>query len=144
MFFPDVNEWFEWNSRVISPINQGVFHMGVGANQNRVYTLGTAENWQDNTTSYEFVHQFKMPATGLHTKVMNYCGVIADTASSAQNLGVQFSDDDYQTSTAVFNIDMASVNKVVTRCGAYEERSVRLSYEGANSLRLEKFIARIK
>ena len=58
---------------------------------------------------------------------MDMFGVIGDTARSASSLNVQFSDDDWQTLSAARTIDMTSGDKMLTRCGSYKDRGVRLA-----------------
>ena len=79
------------------------------------------------------------------SKFMPYMGLKGDTSRSAQNILVQFSDDDYQTFTAGRNVDMTSKEKMLARCGSYRgSRIVRLSHTGNTEVRLSQFLARIE
>lgn len=146
IFFPEWNDWAEWNSTVFSTINSGRMFLGVGSNQHRLYAFGAVADdiWQDNSTNYEFRTQFALPVTGNNIKRMHMCGVIGDIPRSATNLAVSFTDDDYQTFNTARNIDLTSKMPHLYRCGAFRKRAVRLSYTGANEIRLEKFLARIE
>ena len=90
-------------------------------------------------------HQFKLPRGGNHQKAMPMLGVIGDTAASTttSTLNVAISDDDWQTTTSLGGIDMTSKDKMLTRCGGYQERGIILEHTGNLDCRLEKFVARI-
>lgn len=143
IYYPDWNEWFEWTSAVWSPVNSGRFHIGVGTNlQHKVYFFTT--DWQDDTTDYSMIHQFQLPSDGNHRKFMPMCGIQGDTARSASSLSVQFSDDDGVTWSTARTIDMTSLEKMLTRCGAYKgRRMVRLTHTANLDCRMEKFLARV-
>ena len=146
VFFPQYKEWFEWESNVFTPVNSGVFHLGVGSNQNRLYDFTATDNWLDESTQYTMTHQFLLPSGGHHFKKMPICGVIGDTtaSTSTSNLGVEFSDDDFQSFTAVQNIDMTQARKVLTRQGSWRgERAVRLTNTANLDCRLRMFFAQI-
>lgn len=146
MFFPKWNDWFEWSSTVFQPVSSPRLEdvcLGVGTNQHKLYAFGSTENYQDAGANYTMIHQFKLPLNGNHRQYMPMCGVIGDTARSALSLSVEFSDDDWQNFTTARDIDMTSGQKMLTRCGSYRDRGVRLTYTGALGLRLEKFMARV-
>ena len=143
MFFPEWNDWFEFHSTVFRPANDDPFFLGVGSNQHKLYSFIGSETYQDNGTDYTVTVQFKIPSDGNHRKFMSMCGVIGDTARAASNLGVSFSDDDYQTFSTARNIDMTSGQKMITRCGSYRDRVVKLTHTGNTPLRLEKFVATV-
>lgn len=143
MFFPDWNEWFEWNSTVFAPIVSNNAWLGVGSNQHRLYTISNTDNWQDNGANYTRTIQFKLPKDGNHRKFMRMCGIEGDTARSAQSLNVEFSDDDDQTFQTARAIDRTSDKPHLYRCGSFRTRTVRLSDSGNFEGRLENFLARI-
>lgn len=144
MFFPDYNEWFEWHSTIFTPVNNSEFFLGVGANQHKVYNFTNSDNWQDDGTNYTFTHQFKMPKKGNEQHTMPMFGLVGDTARSALNVDVQFSRDDWQTKETARTIDMTSKAKMLTRCGAFQDLGVTLSYAGSLEVRLEKAVARVQ
>jgi hypothetical protein len=146
MFFPDLNEWFEWNSTVFMPICDNLLFLGVGANQHKLYEFDTPDLWRDAGTDYTMTHQFKLPRTGNHRKRMPMFGVIGDMAASTTTsaLQVRFSDDDWQTSTVARPIDMTKAKKHIYRCGAYNERGVYLDHTANLDCRLEQVVARIE
>ena len=142
IYFPEWNDWFEWESTVFSPINNGNFFLGV--DDSKLYVFGGSDTWQDNTTDYTMTVQFMLPKDGNHRKRMPMCGVAGDTARSASSLNVEFSDDDYQNFSTARAIDMTSQQKMLARCGSFRTRAVRLTHTGNLDCRIEKFLARIE
>ena len=144
MFFPEWKDWFEWNSTVFTPVNNGEWFLGTGTNQHLLRRISrSTSNWQDAGTNYTLTHQFKLPPKGNDPKFMSMFGVIGDTARSASSLNVQFSDDDLQNLTTARAIDMTSADKMLTRCGSYRERWVRLEHTANLDVRLEAVVARV-
>lgn len=145
MFFPELNEWFEWDSTVICPVNSGAWHLGTGSNQHKLYNIASGvDNWADNGTNYDAILQFQLPSSGNNRQTMEYCAVDGDTSRSAHTIDVQFSDDDGQTYSTARPIDMTSANKTLRRCGTWKgRRMVRLVNSANLEGRMEKFMARV-
>ena len=145
IYFPEWNEWFEWTSSRFASANDGRFYIGTTTTPNKIYSFANTNTWQDNTTDYQWLHQFVLPTDGNQRKRMPYLGLKGDTATSAQNISVEFSDNDYATFSTPRNIDMTSKDKRLTRCGSFKgHRVVRLSHTGNTEVRLEAFLARIE
>lgn len=146
VFFPDWNEWFEWNSTVFCPVGNGIYQLGVGANQHKIYLISsTADNWQDEGTDYTWTHQFQLPSDGNQRKFMPYMALKGDTARSAQSISVQFSDDDGQNWSSARTIDMTGTQKSLFRNGSFRgARQVRLFHAGNTEVRLSQFLAKIE
>lgn len=147
LFFPRWNDWFEWHSTVFIPqACQRLENvcLGVGNNQHKLYAIAqTSDNYQDAGTDYTWTQQFKIPRRSNRRSRMPMCGVVASTARSASSLGVSFSDDDGQTWSAVRNIDLTVNKKHLYRCGAFTDRTVRLTHTANLDCRVESFIARV-
>ena len=145
MYFPKYNEWFEWNSTIFMPSNRPGVFLGVGANQHKLYSISITNNWTDDSTAYTWTHQFQLPSKGNQRQRMPYMGLKGDTATSAQSISVEFSDDDYASFQTARTIDMTSKEKMLTRCGSWKgSRVVRLSHSGNTEVRLSEFLARIE
>lgn len=144
MFFPEWKEWFEWNSTVFKPVNDGQNFLGVDQNQHKLYIFLGTDNWQDDSTNYTRTLQFELPKDGNKRKFMRWCGVNGDTARSAQSLTVEFSDDDDQTFATSGAIDRTLAKPQIYRCGTYRTRTVRLTDSGNFEGRLESFLARVE
>lgn len=147
MFFPEWNDWFEWNSTVFKPVGNGALHLGVDSNQHRVYTMYNvdtpADSWQDNGTNYDAILQFRLPSKGNSRKFMRWCGFDGTQERTAATIGVQFSDDDGQNWSSSRTIDRTSDKQHLYRCGSYRNRMVRLTNGSNHEGRLEKFLARV-
>ena len=74
---------------------------------------------------------------------MSECGVIADTNRTATNITIEKSTDDYRNWTSSGTIDMTKNKKVKYGMGTFRDMAIRLSYSGANDLRIESFYADI-
>lgn len=143
MFFPDINEFFEWESTVFGPVNNNRHYAG-STDEQKLYTFEASDNWQDAGTSYTMTVQFKLPTYDLRWKTMTNYGLIGDTASSAQNVAVSFSNDNGQSYTTARNIDMSATKKELWRGGVFRERMVRLTHSGSGEVRLRRFFAGIE
>lgn len=142
MFFPDINEMFEWESTVFGPVNNSLNYAGA-TNPQKIYAFGNADVWQDDSTAFSMITQFSLPMGDLNRKWMSMCGVIADTPSSAQLLSVQFSNDNCANFTTARDIDLNTVRKELFRCGLFRERFVRLTHIGTGEVRLRRFYASV-
>ena len=142
MYFPDLNEWFEWESTVYGPVNNGFYYAGA-TNPQKLYTFAASNKWQDDSTNFTMTTQFRLPVADLRWKTMPICGVIADSTSSSKDLGVSFSDDDGTTWTTARNIDLSLRKKELTGCGGFRERFVRLTSTNDTECRLRRFYSAI-
>ena len=146
-YFPDWKEWFEWTSSVFFPTSDPELSLGLSANSlgNRTYGFPSSDNWQDDGTSYQCMTQFKIPVDGNQLHRMSYPGVIADTYSvlGSNILSVEISDNDYKTFTTLGSIDLGSMNKTLSRAGAYRERVMRLTSTNDKEVRLHAFVANV-
>jgi hypothetical protein len=140
-----LNEWFEWNSTVFSPVNSGSRYLGIGTGniQRFSYVFGTSDNWQDNGTSYQWLTQFRLPTNGSSLKRMVFYGVDADTDTSASTISVDVSDDDCQSFKSLQPIDLTWERKINFRGGSYTRRHIRLSATDARPKRIANFIANV-
>lgn len=142
MYFPEINEWFEWESTVFSPVNNGRYYAGI-ANPQKLYYFDTSDNWQDAGTNYTMTTQFRLPFGDLKWRSMSFCGIIADSLTSSQNLGISFSDDDGSNWSTARNIDLSKRRKEITGCGGFMERSVRLTHTDSGEVRLRRFYSHV-
>ena len=150
VFFPEWNDWFEWNSTGFQFVGSGGVFFGIGGTTNASTVAGFFEfsitGCQDAGTSYTMLHQFKLPKEDNGKARMDFAGLVGDTALDNPNANVStsLSYDGYSTFTYVGNINMASQDKQLSRLGAFKECEVRLEYSGSTQIRLEKFIARVR
>lgn len=138
----DWKDWFERTSTVFSPVNTSGNHVGVGPT-NKVYVFASTDKWQDDTTSYQYATQFKLPSRGPNRARMQEFGVIGDT-KAANTLTVEVSDDDFQNWVTKATLDLSTVRKSTVRGGTYIDRAIRLSNTNALETRLQSFVALVK
>lgn len=74
------------------------------------------------TSKYKRLHKFRL---------------IGNEEASTTNVSVQWTNDDYQTFTTARTIDMSATNPYLNACGIFRRRAFKISYTGANPLRLE-------
>jgi hypothetical protein len=142
MFFPDINEWFEWESTVYGPVNNNLHYAGTGSGlRNKLYTFPATNKWTDSGQPYTMTAQFKLPFPDLNWKTMYRYGVIADTLSTSQNLAVSFSRDDCTTFSTARNIDLSLPRKEGYRGGIFREMFVKLTHTDSGEVRLRRFYA---
>lgn len=143
MFFPKWKEWFEWTSTVFQTVNSGSNFLGLGASGNKIYEFANTDTLQDNAVSYPFSTQFRIPTNGGNRRFMPMYGVDADTDTSANDLTVEFSDDDCATFYTAGTIDQTKDRKMAFRGGSFRKRHVRLSNTNARPTRIHSFLARL-
>lgn len=152
MFFPELNEWFEWESSVFSPVNAAGYFISGGTTLSQ-YTfsfanvIGTSSNdWRDDYGSTNVAVtgkvQFRLPSDGNNRKFMDWFALEGDTESTTY--GVEFSDNDYSSFSTSRNIDMSTQEKRIVRCGSYKNRIVRLTHTANSEGRLRKALARVR
>lgn len=144
MFFPDFNEWFEWTSSVFVPANNGHYFMGGSGLADKAYSIAASDKWQDDSTSYAWSTQFKLPTNGSSTKFMPMYGIDADTDTSANNLTVEISTVDPQVFTTLGTIDQTQDRKVLFEGGSFTKAWIRLGNTNARPTRIHNFLARIE
>lgn len=154
VYFPEDNEWFEWSSDVFQPVNDGISFLGAnksGATTcNSVYVgdstagVDSAAMGGGTLVNFPFTLQFKLPIEDGLPHTIPYFGLIGDTNSSETLLAISKSSDDYQNFTSVGNIDLSKKRKIKYGLGMFQSAPiVRLSYTGANTVRLSKAYANV-
>lgn len=143
MYFPDINEFFEWSSDETRPLNNGENFLGSAA---KTFQFSNSNQWVDNnSTAYTMTVQFRLPKRSNNRDFMHWCALDADTTTSASNVTVEFSDDDYQSFSAGRTIDLNTPEKRINRCGSYKTpRVVRLSHSANVEFRARNFLARVE
>lgn len=147
LYIPSWNEWFEWTSTTTQMVALGPWFLGIGsaANAELVRNVSDTNSWIDTASSnYTMTVQFRIPEAGNQRKFMSMCALDGVTATSAQSITIEKSDDDYQTFSTLGTIDMTSMKKALYRCGSYRNRVIRISHSGNSEVRLMNFLARIK
>jgi hypothetical protein len=149
MFFPEWNDWFEWTSTYVQPVNDGNSYLGIGGTSSaltgtRFGGSGSTKFVDGFSSAITLTHQFKLPASDNERKAMDMFGLVGDTATAASTVSVEFSDDDYVTFQTARSIDMTKKIKEIYRCGNYRDRAVRITHTGDVEFRASAVIARIR
>jgi len=145
MYFPEWNDWFEWESSHMGPVNCGDWFLKGGSGVARATAFKTTPNtWADNGNNFTMTVQFRMPGEDGSRYFMSSYGVVGDTDSTTNNLAVSYSDDDDATFSTARNIDMTQQRKLLFRGGAYQKRTFRLESANARPVRLAEFVATVK
>lgn len=135
LFFPELNDWFEWESTVWSPVNNGRTHCGTTDPQ-KIYIWPVGDNWQDAGVAYNMVMQFRVPTPDISFFSLTNFGLIGDMSLTSQLIGVQTSGDDGQTWSASRSIDMAQLWTILPALGGFRRCMVRLTHAGSGEVRL--------
>lgn len=141
MYFPALNEWFEWTSTVFRPQNDGVNFLD---STQTLYYFAGGNTYVDGSTAYTASIQFRLPKKGNNRDFMRWCALDADTTTSASNVTVSFSDDDYQNFSTGRTIDLNTLEKRLIRCGSYKNRVVKLEHSANAEFRARNFLARVE
>ena len=139
----ELNLWYEWQIA-------GDGHMpvigqaGVGGQRRTLHrSTGQVLQWSDSTktddgSNFDMVVQTtKWDGQTKQVKFVSDTRIIGDIQSSTANVGVQWTDDDYQNLNTSRNIDMSDENSKLTRCGSFVRRAWKLTYTGALDARWE-------
>jgi hypothetical protein len=146
MFYPEFNDYFEWESAVFSPVNAGPWFVGAGGASycHKRFNFAVSNNWQDDATDYQYLTQFRVPVADGQWHTMWRCGVDADTAGTALALNVATSKDDFTNFVSRGDIDLSQVDKYLGRgCGMFKSLALRLSYTGSQDVRIREFYASV-
>ncbi len=137
VFFPDLNDWFEWESTVFSVVNNGVHYCGT-TDPTKVYTFAQANDYYDAGVSFDCIQQFRIPRSNDNWVSMHSFGVVTDTVA-ASTLSTEFSDDDGATWSTARTIDLSATRKRLYRGGHFRQRLVRLKHSSNTGYRLHRF-----
>lgn len=142
VFDLDSRLWYKWLNS--TGTNWTVVDSCIGKTNNTliqdktgvVYEL--VENaFQDDTNNYTF--QLVTPIFDMNTrmrKLLSRLLVVADQ-SSAGVLTIEFSDDDYQTWKTARTVDLSTALPMLTNCGTFQKRAIRLTMTSSTPLRLQ-------
>jgi hypothetical protein len=142
MFFPDINEFFLWDSTVFGPVNNGYQYAG-STDEQKLYTFAASNNWQDAGTAFSMITQFRLPMPDLAYKSISSFGLIADTTTASETIAVQTSIDDGQNFSTARNIDLNKKRKEFHRLGMGCEWVFRLTHTGSKEIRMRRAYANL-
>lgn len=147
--------WHEWNSTTplwhrmdgfVSGSSFINYAVSVQSTSGKVFVMNPANFvFQDNGSAYTAAFQTSLIDNNNNKrKTMHELRVIGDNAESSSTLSISFSDDDYQTFSAVRTVDLSENDPKLTRCGSFRRRSIKGSHSANLAMRLEAFDAEIE
>jgi hypothetical protein len=139
-FYPDINEWFEFESARFGPVNNGLHFAGCASGlENKLYFFPATEKWTDSDHVYTTTVQFRVPHPDLNWKTLYRCGLIADSTDTSQVVNVSFSRDDGRNWSTARPIDLTSLRKEIYRCGTFREMMVRITHATNSDFRIRRW-----
>ena len=148
VYDPDIKIWVEWASTTGTtyPICSVSYdlknHYLIGQDQSNGYLYDLTDNSgaaliNDNGGAFQFLARTKRFDSGnMKRKFCTSLDLIGDTQSSTTNVNVQYSDDDYVTTSTARTLDMSVTRPFAKAWGNFRRRSWQVSYTGANPCRL--------
>ena len=147
--------WHEWSSTVPlwykcagvsvggTMVNYTVTNLSTGG---KVYIQNHATLvFTDDSVAYTATMQ--MPPMDLGTnryKFWDEIDIIGDQETTSSNLTISYSDDDYQTYTALGTVDLSGSLKRLTRGGMSKRRAWKLTHSAETPMRLEALEGRVR
>lgn len=144
LYDTDLDVWCEWTDTSGSkyPIMSFTQHnntlVGQHYTDGKLYTISPTVT-QDNGVNFTVsARTRRIDFDTIKRKFCSRLDIIGDVQSSTTPVSVQYSDDDYQTTSTARTLDM-SVTRPFSRSpwGNFRRRSWQVSYTGANPFRVE-------
>ena len=146
------NSWHEWNSSVplwtrcagvSAGSTQVTYAVSKSSTSGKVFTINPASlTFQDNGEAYTATVQTSLVGEGNRRTFWEEVEVIGDRQTSASDLTIAVSDDDYQNSTVLGTVDLSAARPRLTRCGSAYRRSWILSHSANTAMRIESLAGR--
>ena len=140
------NIWYHWtvtyqrgavsgigSSKVVvgtSPIVSSISGIGDDTSTNPAFTIITPKI--DNVSAKQDTSHLR--------KFCSQLAVSSDNPGSTTNISISYTDDDYQTYSTARTLDINKYDSKLTGLGSFYERAFKLSYTGANNLKLYSLI----
>lgn len=103
----------------------------------RIYTLSPT-TYQDDSTNFTVLARLANEDLDTYqNKFVKSLEVIGDKQASTTTISLQYSDDDYITTSTARSLDMSNPHPMATNLGKFRRRSWQISYTGSGALRLE-------
>ena len=140
--------WHEWQpaSSVLwhkfassTSATEAIYSVSRHSTSGKVYILNPiVPVFTDDGSNYEFLLQTsKIDVNNTNRKRLHKLALVADNTTSATNMNISWSDDDYTTFTTARTVPMASTNKYLMSLGQFRRRAFRFSNTSSLPLRLE-------
>ena len=146
--------WHEWNSTTplwyktdgvssgATMVNYAITNLNTGG---KVYVFNpSGSTYQDDSVAYSATVQMeKMDFGSSKRKFFEQLDILSDQETSTSDLGIFWSDDDYQTFTSVSTVDLSAERPFLMRLGSARRRAFKLVHSANTPMRLGGMEVRI-
>jgi len=139
--------WSEWTSTTMlwhrmTGIGTGVrylYAVSIASTSGKVYVINPAAyTFQDEGTNYTVTIQtLKFDGNNGNRKFLDRLDIFSDRYDSTNNIAIQWSDDDYTTTSTARTVNLSGVKTYITGLGSFRRRSFYISQSNSMPLRLE-------
>lgn len=142
VYDPDIELWFEWTNTagtgkfpIVSFTQHNNTLVAQDGTNGRLYTFSNTV-YQDSGSNFPVVARTKrVDLDTIKRKFIYRLDLIGDVQSSTTNVSVQYSDDDYVTTSTARTLDMSLDRPFGYSWGNFRRRSWQTTYTGANPFR---------
>lgn len=146
----DTDLWVEWEGTssgtiypIVSTIQAANTLLGQDGINGKVYTISPIYKQDDGVNFTVLARTGRIDFDILDRKFMHEFELIGDKQTSTTNVGLRYSDDDYQSYSSSVFLDMGAYRAYRTNLGSFRRRAFEISYTGANDFRLQGFEVKI-
>ncbi len=146
------NSWHEWSSTyplwykcagVSSGSSQVTYSISNISTSGKVFVINPAAiTFQDNGAIFAAVIQTSKLGERNRRTFWEEIEVIGDRQTSTSSITISFSDDDYQTTTELGQVDLADERPRIVGCGSAYSRAWIITHATNTSMRLEALAGR--
>ena len=146
--------WHEWSSATplwhnMTGTTSGtrlVYAISRSSTEGKIFKIDpTSLTYLDNGQAYTMVLQTsKFDGDSINWKFLSKLSLVADKTNTTNTVGIQWSDDDYQTWSGLRDIDLQSNNPYIMNCGKFRRRAFRFVNTVDNPVRLEAMELQLK
>ncbi len=139
--------WHEWRSTTVlwhkwaanTAASSTLYSISRSDTAGKIFRINPVSPvYQDNGVNYTMTIQTsKIDLGNEKRKFLDRLTLVADDTSSATNMSVSWSDDDYDTFTTARTIALASDRKYLSNCGQFRRRALKLENTSAIPIRVE-------
>lgn len=114
-------------------------HYFLGTTTGKVYKFETTAYTDDGTSIDVLIQTSKIDAGSSNRKFMSWLELVGDRSTVTSNVGISYSDDDYQNWSSVRTVDLSAPRFYIKRLGSFRRRAFRFTHTDSTPLRLEAF-----
>ena len=144
--------WHQWQSTTVlwsrttavaAGSTQVSYAISTSGTSGKVYTINPASfTFQDDGVAYAAIAQSALVGSGNKRVFWDEVEFVCDRETSASPMTVAYSDDDYQNTVIMGEVDLSAARPRLTQCGSAYRRSWILSHSANTPFRIEAMIGR--